>query len=196
MDIREVCPADVLPCMRCLRAAIKETAKGDVMPLDVQCTFSQVLSFKCERCCHGNQTSCLLAASTMTGNMVDLMIILWAAHKAVSALHPDNTEGNNHLALSKKHYYLITKWANNCMVTFEAIERNHCSNMGLIDKGDKKVSSAQWLVYANLSVIAKHKFITKFEKYIQGQFNSNYEAMVWFMNQYMDDLGLVSHGAF
>ncbi|KAL2148249.1 hypothetical protein VTH82DRAFT_2397 [Thermothelomyces myriococcoides] len=148
MDICEVCPTDALPCMWCLHATIKETAKGNVMPLDVQCTFSQVLSFKCECCHHGNQTSCLLAASTMTGDMVDLMIILRAAHKAVLALHPDNTKGDNHLALSEKCYCLITEWANNCVVTFEAMERNHRSNMGLIDKGNKKASSAQWLVYA------------------------------------------------
>ncbi|KAL2148414.1 hypothetical protein VTH82DRAFT_2334 [Thermothelomyces myriococcoides] len=92
------------------------------------------------------------ATGAMTGDIVDFMIILWAAHKAVSALHPNNAEGDNYLALSKKCCCLITKWANNCMVTFEAMEKNYHGNIGLLDKGDKKT---QWLVYA--------KFVTNWK---------------------------------
>lgn len=48
-----------LPCMRCVRSALKAIEEGDTMPLRIRCRFEQASSFKCAQCIKRKDTGCI-----------------------------------------------------------------------------------------------------------------------------------------
>lgn len=59
MDFDDLPTNEVLPCIRCVRSALKEAPPNAVVPLTINCVFEKTSSFKCAQCIKRNDTGCL-----------------------------------------------------------------------------------------------------------------------------------------